>query len=185
MVEFDATEEEITKAQNRNNQKGWVYIAKFSGGVVKVGISKTDIDSRIYNIKRQASKDFNVSLESVWVSEIHHSFRENEYLLIDYIKDFAINNHREWCKGIDFDDLMKYARSLHFDLILEGEKLKQEILMIRSLSVKSFNLKIGVKYMDMLDKILEKEKIDNSFKRNRYRFVENIIEDVYKREVEK
>ena len=93
-------------------KSGFIYICAFDNGLVKVGKSLSNPESRIRSHKSSMSI-VGASLNNSWISEPHQKFGENEKILIDYISKFCVSESREWA-NIDFDCVLSKAKELDF-----------------------------------------------------------------------
>lgn len=91
---------------------GFIYICEFDNGLVKIGKSLNNPETRIKTHESTMAITGSKLLRS-WKSESHQKFSENEKILIDYISDFSTGGSKEWAK-IEFESVLSKAKGLDF-----------------------------------------------------------------------
>lgn len=95
---------------------GIVYIAAFSDGFIKVGMTRGDAKDRIGAHKR-VSRERGATLDKYWISKRVHDREDSEKILIEKCIFWGgvQEKGKEWISGVSFIDLVEYAeRTLEF-----------------------------------------------------------------------
>lgn len=107
------------------NLNGYVYICSFSNGMLKVGMSRNNPDGRIKAHSMAVSLS-GATLVDSWISPPHQTFKENEKVLIEQVSSHKHSSGREWCSGINFKQLVSFAKSLNFEVATSEQSLIAE-----------------------------------------------------------
>jgi hypothetical protein len=103
----------ISELSGKAEFGGYVYVLKFTNGLVKPGRTRNP-KARLSDHAKNAQL-FGAELADWWVSPLHDGWKENEESLITFAGDLggtALTT--EYFSGVDFDDLLAKACALTF-----------------------------------------------------------------------
>lgn len=102
--------EEIVYTPATDLTHGYLYVIRFSTGVVKVG--RTNDPSRRVPEHQRDAWTYNVVITDAWISEPHADYLSNEVRLIAFATSRGSRARREYFHGADFERLAEFARDL-------------------------------------------------------------------------
>jgi hypothetical protein len=108
---------------------GYLYVAVFTDGLVKVGISKHNPRVRLQCAISTAARWSKEDVYRTWVSDIHFNYKENEQILIRHIASVSVSGAKEWGRFDSVDkaiSVIDYAKNMDFETGLSDEE-KSEI----------------------------------------------------------
>lgn len=142
-----------------NLQRGFVYAVFFSGGLLKVGMSKCNPESRVYSAISTARKNGHAQIAQ-WISpQVEDKFEAERKLLHAVAcaggEETTIGS--EWFSSISAKNF-EYLTNLKFETCHEsvpklGSPLKNRAIRMSDSEWKTFKLLLG---MDWLRKQIEK-----------------------------
>jgi hypothetical protein len=100
------------------NGLGYLYVIRFSTGVVKVG-QTAHPRRRLFEHRRDAAA-YKVNVVRFWISEAHPNFLANETMLINLCAGVSARAKREYFHEVEFDVAVGLASSLATEAVSVG-----------------------------------------------------------------